>query len=111
MNIGPVVAHTIDRTIELLARSLNAEDVDEADALQDEALDIIDAVVGSIDPDTGASEEASQSPKEVVLHNLLFPKTSFYRLDEVAGELAIVPISPDQAYGPTYSEVQDQSLP
>lgn len=110
-NIGPKVAHTIDRTVELLARAVNAEDQEEADALLDEALDIIDAAVGSIDPDSGASEKPlSQQPKEVVLHNLLFPKTSCYRLEEVSGELAIVPISPDKAYGITYSEGQDQNI-
>lgn len=112
-NIGPETAQIIDRTIELLARSMNADDEDEADALQDEALDVIYAVAGSIDPDSEAAEESSQPPKKVVvdLHNLLYPKTSFYRLDEVAGELAIVPISPDEAYGPTYSEEQDQNVP
>lgn len=111
MNTGSELAQTIDRTVELLARSINAEDIDEADALQDEALDFIYAVADSIDPDSGISEESSQPPKEVVLHNLLFPKTSFYRLDEVAGELAIVPISPDEAYGPIYREEQDQNIP
>lgn len=111
MSIGPENAHTIDRTVELLARSMDAEDEDEADALQDEALDVIYAVAGSLDQDSGASEESSQLPKEVVLHNLLFPKTSFYRLEEVAGELTIVPISPDEAYGPTYNEDQDQNIP
>lgn len=112
MDIGPENANTIDRTVELLAQSMDAEDEDEADALQDEALDVIYAVAGSLDQDSGASEESSQlPPKEVVLHNLLFPKTSFYRLGEVAGELTVVPISPDEAYGPTYNEDQDQNMP
>lgn len=104
-------AHTIDRTVKLLARSMDAEDEDEADALQDEALDIIYAAAGSLDQDNEASAESSQLPKEVVLHSLLFPKTSFYRLEEVAGELNIVPIAPDEAYGPTYNEDQDQNIP
>ncbi|KAH8781265.1 hypothetical protein F5883DRAFT_709702 [Diaporthe sp. PMI_573] len=108
MNISPENARTIDRTIELLARSMDAEDEDKADALQDEALDVIYAVASSLDQDDGASEESSQPQN---LHNLLFPKTSFYRLEEVAGELTVVPISPDEAYGPTYNEDQEQSIP
>lgn len=111
MKISPENAHTIDRTVDLLARSMDAEDEDEADALQDEALDIIYAVAGSLDQDSGASEESSQLPREVVLHNLLFPITSFYRLEEVAGELTIIPISPDEAYGPTYNEDQEKNIP
>lgn len=110
MNGGPDNPHTIDHTVELLARSMDAEDEDEADALQDEALEVIYTVASSLDQDSGESEESNQLPKEVVLHNLLFPKTSFYRLEEVAGELTMVPISPDEAYGPTYSEDQDQNM-
>jgi hypothetical protein len=110
MKDGPEKAYTIDHTIELLARSMDAEDEDEADALQDEALEVIYAVASSLDQDIGASEESSQLLKEIVLHNLLFPKTSFYRLEEVAGELTIVPISANEAYGPTYNEDQDQKM-
>lgn len=108
MNGGPQNAHPIDHTVELLARSMDAENEDEADALQDEALEVIYAVASSLDQDNGESEESIQVPKEVVLQNLLFPKTSFYRVEEVAGELIMVPISPDEAYG--YNEGQDQDM-
>ncbi|KAL1855200.1 hypothetical protein Daus18300_011201 [Diaporthe australafricana] len=110
-NKGSEHAHAIDRTVELLAQSVDAEDEDEADALQDEASVVIYAVASSLDQDSAASEESSQPPKEVVLHNLLFLKTSFYRLEEVAGELTVVSISADEAYGPTYDEDQGQNIP
>ena len=83
---------------------------DEADALQDEALDVIYAVASPLVQDSGASEESIQLPNPVVLHNPLFPKRSFYRLEEVAGELTMVPISPDEAYGPKHDEDQDQNI-
>ncbi|KAG8169987.1 hypothetical protein KVR01_000732 [Diaporthe batatas] len=106
---GSEDAHIIDHLIELLARSMDAEDEDEADALQDEALEVIYPVAKSLDQDSGASEESVQ-PRELVLHNLLFPKTSFYRLEEVAGKLTTVPIPPNEAYGPTHNEDQDQNM-
>lgn len=109
MTISPGNARTIDRTIELLARSMGAEEPDEADALQSEAVDVIYAVASPLDQDEKSSEGSSQPSN---LHNLLFPKISFYRLDEgMGGKLTVIPISADEAYGPTYDEAQDLCIP
>lgn len=53
----------------------------------------------------------SNHQKKSFCKNLLLPKTACYRLDEVAGELAVVPISPGEAYGAKYSEEQDHNIP
>ncbi|POS74261.1 hypothetical protein DHEL01_v207339 [Diaporthe helianthi] len=108
VNMSPKNAHNFDDTIELLAQSMTAEDEDVADALQDEALDVISSVAGSLDQDVGAPANSIQIPKPVLLHNLLFPKTSSYRLEEVAGKLAIVPIRRDESYGPINDEDHDK---
>lgn len=100
----------VDRLIKLLAQSLNTEDEDEERALEDEALDLICGVATSLDPDKTEQQEPNQSTQNLVLHDLLFPKTSHYRLEAAVEGLTLIPISANDAYGRIYGDDDDQNL-
>lgn len=94
----------VDHLIELLAQSLNTEDEDEERALEDEATDPICDAAMSLDSEGAAAEKSNQTAQELTLYDVLFPKTSYYRLEAVAKTLTLIPISASDAYGPTYGD-------
>lgn len=92
---------TVDRSIRLLAQTMFIDDYDEQQALEYKALgpvyDAVDSMVS--ESATYTSDAPNDSSQNQRLHQLLYPKTSHYRLEVTTEGPILVSISADEAYG------------
>ena len=102
-----------DRSICLFCRSVSTEDYEEQLVLEDEALEPILVAIKSSKPSivTPISKTLNQTSQILDLHDLLFPKTSYYRLEARGARHTLVPIDDSEAYGRTYGEKIDTDDP
>ena len=91
----------VDRTIRLLAQTMFIDDYDEQQDLEYEALGPVYDAVDSLLSNSAicAADAPSHSSQNQSLHQILYPKTSHYRLEVTAEGPVLVPISADEAYG------------
>lgn len=101
---------TIDRTIGLISQSLSTEDFEEQQALEDEALQpILDAAkLLFAESTTSPTDRPDTSNTTVTLTSILFPQTSYYRLKATEGGPRLVSINPNESYGKSYEQDDDE---
>ncbi|KAK2596308.1 hypothetical protein N8I77_013204 [Diaporthe amygdali] len=103
---------TIDRTIGLISQSLSTEDFDEQQALEDEALQpILDAAkLLCAETTTSPTDRPATSISTVTLDRILFPETSYYRLEATEDGLRLLSINSNESYGRSYEQDDDDDM-
>lgn len=105
---APEAVPEIDRLLRLIGQYLAADDYEEKQALEDEALDpIYDAAETIISNAESAAHEVS-SNQHTSLHSILYPKSSHFRLESNPphGTLSLVPISAQEACAISFEDGQ-----
>lgn len=105
---APEAVPEVDRLIRLLGQYLAADDYEEQQALEDEALDpIYDAAETIISSAETAAQDTS-SHQHTSLHSVLYPKSSHFRLESKPphGTLSLVPIPAQEACAISFEDGQ-----
>lgn len=99
--MDPTKLPVVDRSIRLLAQTMFIDDYDDQQALEYEALSPVYDAVASLVSEfaTYASDAPNYSSQNQSLHQLLYPKTSHYRLEVTTEGPILVSISADEVYG------------
>ncbi|KAJ4418793.1 hypothetical protein N0V82_005358 [Gnomoniopsis sp. IMI 355080] len=99
----------VDQIIRLLGRSLMTDNYDEQQELEDKALDpIYQAAETIILKAQDTANISAHSNHTSTLHNILYPKTSYYRLQSTGPGigLTLVPVGADEAYAISFDDGQ-----